>query len=142
MLILEPIADRIIVKAVPMPDVSGGGIIIPDAAKDRPVEGEVMEVGPGAWDNGVFIPMQVQRGDKVLYGKHAGTEFKHEGVELLSMRESDLHAILRKQRRPKHSMNEIMAENDKAKITKPTELVRDDRPSKPFENDKITFSNT
>jgi len=91
---VKPLADRVIVKALEAEEKTAGGIIIPDNAKEKPQKGEVVAVGPGKIaDNGEKIAMEVKKGDKVLYGKYAGTEVTIDGKEYLIMRESDILAV-------------------------------------------------
>jgi chaperonin GroES len=85
-----PLHDRFIIKPAPAEQKTAGGIIIPDTAKEKPLIGVVLAAGPGKKDE----PVTVKQGDKVLFGKYAGTEFQYEGQELLIMRESDILAIL------------------------------------------------
>jgi chaperonin GroES len=87
---LKPLADRVIVEPAPAEEKTPGGIIIPDTAKEKPQKGTVVAVGPGKKDE----PMTVKVGDKVLYGKYAGTEINIDGKEYLIMRESDIYAII------------------------------------------------
>ncbi len=90
---IEPLGDRLVIKALPKEEVSRGGIVLPDTAKEKPQEGEVVAVGPGKLtDDGKRIAMEVKVGDKVLYSKYAGTEFKLDDEELIVMRESDVLA--------------------------------------------------
>jgi chaperonin GroES len=92
---LKPLHDRVLVKRLEEEEVTKGGIIIPDTAKEKPIKGEVVAVGPGkVADDGKTIPMSVKAGDKVLFNKYAGTEVKIEGVEHLVMREDDILAII------------------------------------------------
>ncbi len=92
---IKPLADRVVVKPAPAEEKTKGGIILPDTAKEKPVQGEVVAVGPGrVSDDGKTIPMEVKKGDKVLYGKYSGTEVTIDGEEYLIMRESDLFAIV------------------------------------------------
>jgi chaperonin GroES len=92
---VKPLADRVLIKPLEMAEMKKGGIIIPDTAKEKPQEGEVMEVGPGrVTDDGKKIAMEVKKGDKVLYGKYSGTEVTIDDVEYLIMRESDILAIV------------------------------------------------
>ena len=92
---IKPLADRVVVKPGPAEEKTRGGIIVPDTAKEKPVLGEVVAVGPGKrGDDGKIIPMDVKKGDRVLYGKYSGTEVTVEGKEYLIMRESDLFAIV------------------------------------------------
>lgn len=87
---LKPIGDRVVVRRLPVEDVTKGGIIIPDTAKEKPQQGEVIAVGPGKKD----YTMNVKKGDRVLFGKYAGQEFELNGDELLVMREDDILAVL------------------------------------------------
>ncbi len=92
---VKPLGDRVLIKPLEAKDMKKGGIIIPDTAKEKPQEGEVIEVGPGrVTDDGKKVPMEVKKGDKVLYGKYSGTEITIEDTEYLIMRESDILAIL------------------------------------------------
>lgn len=92
---LKPLADRVVIKPSVAEEKTKGGIIVPDTAKEKPVWGEVISVGPGrVSDDGKTIPMQVKAGDKVLYGKYSGTEVTIEGEEYLIMRESDIFALM------------------------------------------------
>jgi len=94
---LKPLADRVVVKPSEAEERTKGGIIVPDTAKEKPVWGEVIAVGPGrVSDDGKQIPMEVKVGDRVLYGKYSGTEVTIDGEELLIMRESDIFAIMPK----------------------------------------------
>ena len=91
----RPLHDRVVVKRIDAEEKTVGGIIIPDTAKEKPQEGEVIAVGPGGRDEaGKLIPLDVQVGDRVLFGKWSGTEVKIEGTELLIMKESDIMGIL------------------------------------------------
>ena len=92
---IKPLADRVVVKPLPAEDKTKGGLIVPDTAKERPQQGEVVAIGPGrVSDDGKRIPAEVKVGDKVLYGKYTGTEVDYEGTEYLIMRESDIFAII------------------------------------------------
>lgn len=92
---VKPLADRVLIKPSEANEVKKGGIIIPDTAKEKPQQGEVMEVGPGrVTDDGKKIAMEVKKGDKVLYGKYSGTEVTIDEVEYLVVRESDILAIV------------------------------------------------
>ena len=96
-MMLKPLADRVVVKPSQAEEMTKGGIIVPDTAKEKPVWGEVIAVGPGRIsDDGKTIAMEVKVGNKVLYGKYSGTEVTIEGEELLLMRESDIFAIMPK----------------------------------------------
>jgi chaperonin GroES len=92
---LNPLADRVVVKPAEAEEKTKGGIILPDTAKEKPVEGTVVATGPGKIsDNGELVKMAIKVGDKVLYGKYSGTEVTIEGEEYLIMRESDIFAII------------------------------------------------
>jgi chaperonin GroES len=93
---ITPLADRVIVKPMDMREVKKGGIIIPDTAKEKPQEGEVIATGKGRLNEntGERIPLEVKKGDKVLYGKYSGTEITVDDIEYLILRESDILAIL------------------------------------------------
>ena len=90
---LQPLADRLVVKPIEREEVTKGGIVIPDTAKEKPQEGEVLAVGPGRLsDDGKRIAMEVKVGDTVIYAKYGGTEIKIEDEELVILRESDILA--------------------------------------------------
>jgi len=92
---LNPLADRVVVKPAEAEEKTKGGIILPDTAKEKPVEGTIVAAGPGkVADNGEVVKMTVKVGDKVLYGKYSGTEVIIDGEEYLIMRESDIFAIV------------------------------------------------
>ena len=92
---LEPLADRLVVKAIQKEEVTRGGIVLPDTAKEKPQEGEVLAVGPGrVSDDGTRIAMDVKVGDIIIYAKYGGTEVKIDGEELLIMKESDIMGVL------------------------------------------------
>jgi chaperonin GroES len=94
---IRPLQDRIIVKRIEEEEKTKGGIIIPDSAKEKPMEGEVIAVGSGkVLDNGTKQAPEVKTGDRVLFGKYSGTEVKIEGVEHLIMREDDILGVLEK----------------------------------------------
>jgi chaperonin GroES len=91
----RPLHDRVVVKRVDPEDKTAGGIIIPDTAKEKPSQGEVVAVGSGGRDeSGKLIPIDIQVGDRVLFGKWSGTEVKLDGQELLIMKESDIMGVL------------------------------------------------
>ena len=90
---IEPLGDRVVIKPTPQEEVSKGGIVLPDTAKEKPQEGKIIAVGPGRLtEEGKRIAMDVKKGDKVIYSKYAGTEFKLDDEELIIMREGDLLA--------------------------------------------------
>ena len=91
----RPLHDRVLVKRVEEETKTKGGIIIPDTAKEKPMQGEVLAVGPGARDErGELVPLDVKPGDRILFGKWSGTEVKMDGEELLIMKESDIMGVL------------------------------------------------
>jgi chaperonin GroES len=91
----RPLHDRVVVKRVDAESKTASGIIIPDTAKEKPSEGEVVAVGPGGRDEaGKLIPIDVKAGDRVLFGKWSGTEVKIDGIEYLIMKESDIMGVL------------------------------------------------
>jgi chaperonin GroES len=92
---VKPLADRVVVRALEETEQMRGGLYIPDTAKEKPQQGEVIAVGPGKFDDkGNRVPMDVKVGDKVLYGKYSGTEVTVDGEQLLILRESDVLAVL------------------------------------------------
>ena len=92
---LKPLHDRLIVRPAKADEVTKGGIILPDTAKEKPVQGEVLACGPGKFDDaGKLTPMGVKVGDMVLYGKYSGTEITVDGEDVLIMRESDVFAVV------------------------------------------------
>ena len=91
---LTPLHDRVIVKRIEEKETVKGGIIIPDSAKEKPMEGEVIAVGSGKREKGELIPLDVKPGDRVLFGKYGGTEIKLDGEEFLSLREEEILAKL------------------------------------------------
>jgi chaperonin GroES len=94
---IRPLQDRVIVKRIEEDEQTSGGIIIPDTAKEKPMEGEVVAVGNGKiLDNGTKVPLEVKAGDRILFGKYAGTDIKIDGVEHLIMREDDILGIIEK----------------------------------------------
>ena len=92
---LRPLGDRVLVKAVEKKDEIRGGLIIPDTAKEKPQEGEIVAAGKGKiGEDGKLVPMDVKPGDKILYGKYSGTEIKIEGQEYLIMHQDDILGII------------------------------------------------
>ncbi|MDF1544550.1 MAG: co-chaperone GroES [bacterium] len=92
---VKPLADRVVVRPLAEQETKKGGIIIPDTAKEKPMEGEIIAVGEGRIsDEGKKMPLEVKSGDKVLYGKYSGTEVSIDGDEYLIMRESDIFAVI------------------------------------------------
>jgi chaperonin GroES len=90
---LKPLEDRIVVKAIDADQTTASGLVIPDTAKEKPVEGEVVAVGPGRFEDGTRVPLDVAVGDKVIYSKYGGTEVKVEGEEYLILSARDVLAI-------------------------------------------------
>jgi chaperonin GroES len=91
----RPLHDRVVVRRVEQESKSSGGIIIPDTAKEKPMEGEIIAVGPGGRDeSGKLIPIDLKPGDRILFGKWSGTEVKIDGEELLIMKESDVMGVI------------------------------------------------
>mgnify|MGYP000114656332 FL=1 len=91
---IKPLGDRVLIQADVAEEVTSSGLYIPDTAKEKPQQGTVVAVGPGKVENGTKVDMSVSKGDKVLYGKYAGTEVTIDGEEYLIMRESDIVGIL------------------------------------------------
>ena len=90
---IQPLGDRVVIKPTPKEEVSKGGIVLPDTAQEKPQEGKIIAVGPGRLsEDGKRIAMEVKNGDKVIYSKYAGTEFKLDNEELVIMREGDILA--------------------------------------------------
>jgi chaperonin GroES len=91
----RPLHDRVVVARVEEEAKTAGGIIIPDTAKEKPMQGEIIAVGPGARDEaGKLVPLEVKKGDRVLFGKWSGTEVKIDGTDLLIMKESDILGVI------------------------------------------------
>lgn len=90
---IKPLADRVVVKVLTQEEVTSGGIVLPDTAKEKPQEGEVVAVGPGKYEDGKHVPMTVKVGEKVIFSKYGGTEVKVDGEEYLILRESDILAV-------------------------------------------------
>jgi len=92
---LKPLADRVVVKKLDAEEKTAGGIVLPDSAKEKPQQGEILAVGPGRTDDkGARVAMEVKVGDKVLFAKYTGTEVKIEGVEYLILAERDILAVV------------------------------------------------
>ncbi|HHY13171.1 MAG TPA: co-chaperone GroES [Thermoanaerobacterales bacterium] len=91
---IRPIGDRVVIKVLEGEEKTKGGIVLPDTAKEKPQEGEVMAVGSGELIEGKKVPLEVKAGDKIIFSKYAGTEVKFEGEEYLILRQSDILAIL------------------------------------------------
>jgi chaperonin GroES len=94
---IRPLHDRVVVRRIEADEKTAGGIIIPDTAKEKPMEGEVVAVGPGGRnEHGQLVPLDLKAGDRILFGKWSGTEVKIDGEELLIMKESDIMGIIEK----------------------------------------------
>jgi|SRR6184192_507345 len=92
---LRPLGDRVVIRPLAREEVTKSGIVLPDTAKEKPQQGEVVSIGPGrVLDSGERLAMELKQGDRVLFAKYSGTEFKHEDEELLILRESDVLAIV------------------------------------------------
>jgi chaperonin GroES len=91
---VTPLADRVVVRPVEEAEQMRGGLYIPDTAKEKPQQGEVVAVGPGKFEDGKRVPLDVKAGDKILYGKYSGTEVTIEGEAVLILRESDILAVI------------------------------------------------
>ena len=124
----RPLHDRVLVRRVEAEEKSAGGIIIPDTAKEKPQEGEVIAVGPGSRDeNGKLMPLDVKAGDLVLFGKWSGTEVKIDGEDLLIMKETDIMGIVEKSTVEKSSVaksNVVKPKGIKPKIVKSKALKK------------------
>jgi len=91
---VAPLADRVVIKALDEAEQMRGGLYIPDTAKEKPQQGEIIAVGPGRFEKDVRVPMELKVGDKVLYGKYSGTEVTIDAQQLLILRESDVLAVV------------------------------------------------
>lgn len=91
---VRPLADRVVVKVLEQEERTKGGIVLPDTAKEKPQQGEVIAVGPGAWEEGKRRPLEVKEGDRVIFSRYAGTEVKIEGEEFLLLSERDILAVV------------------------------------------------
>jgi chaperonin GroES len=92
---VSPLADRVVVRALEETEQMRGGLYIPDTAKEKPQQGEIVAVGPGRFEKDVRVPMELSIGNKVLYGKYSGTEVTVDGEQFLILRESDVLAVLK-----------------------------------------------
>ena len=91
---IKPLTDRVVIKALPLEEKTKSGIIMPDTAKEKPQEGEIVAVGPGKMEKGERIALDVKVGDRVIYSKYAGTEVKYDGQEYLILKENDILAVV------------------------------------------------
>ncbi|MCL6567185.1 MAG: co-chaperone GroES [Acidobacteriia bacterium] len=93
---IKPLADRVLVRPLEREERTASGIVLPDTAKEKPQEGEILAVGPGRYEDGKRVALDVKVGDRVIFSKYAGTEIKVDGEELLILRESDILAVVEK----------------------------------------------
>jgi len=91
---VQPLADRVVIRALEETEQMRGGLYIPDTAKEKPQQGEIISIGPGKYEDGKLVPMSVKVGDKVLYGKYSGTEVTLDNENYLILRESDVLAVI------------------------------------------------
>ncbi|UOF92214.1 co-chaperone GroES [Fodinisporobacter ferrooxydans] len=91
---IKPLGDRVVIKSVEKEEKTASGIVLPDTAKEKPQEGEVIAVGPGRYEDGKRVELDVRVGDRVIYSKYAGTEVKYDNTEYLILRESDILAVV------------------------------------------------
>ena len=91
---VNPLSDRVMIRALEETEQMRGGLYIPDTAKEKPQQGEILAVGPGRWEEGKRVPLEVKVGDKVLYGKYSGTEVTVDNEQVLILRESDVLAVI------------------------------------------------
>jgi chaperonin GroES len=93
---LKPLEDRVVVKPVDEEETTVSGLVIPDTAKEKPTEGEVVAVGPGRFEDGNRVPMDVKVGDRVIYSKYGGNEYKYQGDEYVILQARDIYALIEK----------------------------------------------
>jgi chaperonin GroES len=93
---IKPLEDRVVIKPVEAEEKTKSGIVLPDTAKEKPQQGDVVAVGPGRYENGQLIPMEVKVGDRVIYSKYGGTEVKLDGEEYLILSSRDIYAVIEK----------------------------------------------
>jgi chaperonin GroES len=93
---LKPLEDRVIVKPIEEEETTISGLVIPDTAKEKPTEGEVVAVGPGRYEDGNLVPMGVKVGDRVIYSKYGGNEYKYKGDEYVILQARDIYAVIEK----------------------------------------------
>jgi chaperonin GroES len=93
---LKPLEDRVVVKPIEEEETTISGLVIPDTAKEKPTEGEVMAVGPGRYEEGSRVPMDVSVGDRVIYSKYGGNEYKYKGEEYVILQARDIYAVIEK----------------------------------------------
>jgi chaperonin GroES len=91
---IKPLEDRVVVRPIEEEETTASGLVIPDTAKEKPTEGEVVAVGPGRFEEGQRIPMDVKTGDKVIYSKYGGNEYKYKGEEYVILQSRDIYAVV------------------------------------------------
>ncbi len=91
---IKPLEDRVVVKPIEEEETTASGLVIPDTAKEKPTEGEVIAVGPGRFEDGQRIPLDVKVGDKVIYSKYGGNEYKYKGEEYVILQSRDIYAVV------------------------------------------------
>jgi chaperonin GroES len=93
---LKPLEDRVVVKPIEEEETTMSGLVIPDTAKEKPTEGEVVAVGPGRYEDGTLVPLGVKVGDRVIYSKYGGNEYKYQGDEYVILQARDIYAVIEK----------------------------------------------
>ncbi len=91
---IKPLEDRVVVKPIEEEEMTASGLVIPDTAKEKPTEGEVIAVGPGRFEDGNRVPLDVKVGDKVIYSKYGGNEYKYKGEEYVILQSRDIYAVV------------------------------------------------
>jgi chaperonin GroES len=91
---IKPLEDRVVVRPIEEEEMTASGLVIPDTAKEKPTEGEVIAVGPGRFEEGKRIPLDVKAGDKVIYSKYGGNEYKYKGEEYVILQSRDIYAVV------------------------------------------------
>ncbi|HEX8098655.1 MAG TPA: co-chaperone GroES [Actinomycetota bacterium] len=91
---IKPLEDRVVVKPIEEEEMTASGLVIPDTAKEKPTEGEVIAVGPGRFEDGNRVPLDVKVGDKVIYSKYGGNEYKYQGEEYVILQARDIYAVV------------------------------------------------
>ncbi|HEX2069993.1 MAG TPA: co-chaperone GroES [Actinomycetota bacterium] len=91
---IKPLEDRVVVKPIEEEETTASGLVIPDTAKEKPTEGEVIAVGPGRFEDGNRVPLDVKVGDKVIYSKYGGNEYKYKGEEYVILQSRDIYAVV------------------------------------------------
>ncbi|HXF57583.1 MAG TPA: co-chaperone GroES [Actinomycetota bacterium] len=91
---IRPLEDRVVVRPIEEEETTASGLVIPDTAKEKPTEGEVVAVGPGRWEDGQRVPLDVKVGDRVIYSKYGGNEYKYKGEEYVILQARDIYAVV------------------------------------------------